>query len=184
MAIQKGLKSLIVISQGLLLVVTLILYYIFRREYWVTDFWDGSMGLAQIFYAGLVIGVGIRIFSLVMIEALPGYAQVMERTVVDTLKGIDNWDLLLVSLPPAIIEELAFRGFLQPFIGVWLTSLVFAILHWGFVKELWAYGFHAFVISLLLGWVYIATGSLLTTMIAHFVNNLLAGLYVQDRMIF
>lgn len=184
MAIQKGFKSLIVISQSFLLAVTLILYYIFRREYWVTDFWDGSMGLIQIIYAGLVIGVGIRLFSLVISEAWPGYARAMEKTVIRTLKGIDHWDLLLISIPPAIIEELAFRGFLQPHIGIWLTSVVFAILHWGFVKELWAHGLHAFLISLLLGWVYVVTGSLLTTMIAHFVNNLLAGLYVQERMIF
>ncbi len=180
----NSMKKLIILSQGGLFLVTVILYYFFRRRYLLTDLWDGRFSLVMIIYTGILAGVGVRLFSIILGEVWPQFADNLQDTVIITLQGIDMYDLFLISLPPAIIEELFFRGFLQSYIGNICTSVVFAILHWGFVKKLWAHGLHALMISLFLGWLFVASGSLLTTITAHFTNNLLAGLYVQDKSIF
>ena len=176
------LKKFIILSQGSLFILSCGLYYIFRREHWLNDLWNGQWSLLMIVYTGLIAGIGIRLLTMIIGEAWPNYHQIMEGTVVRSLEGIDNWDLILISLIPAIVEEIFFRGLLQSFIGIFFSSLIFAILHWGFVKKLWIYGVHALVISLFFGWLYVSTGSLLTTVVAHFTNNFLAGLYIQGKI--
>jgi CAAX prenyl protease-like protein len=43
--------------------------------------------------------------------------------------GLSKWDTLLLGLSAGIGEELSLRGALQPKLGVFLTSLLFALLH-------------------------------------------------------
>ncbi|AZR74224.1 hypothetical protein BBF96_12945 [Anoxybacter fermentans] len=179
-----NLKVIIVISQSGLLLFTLGFYYFFNRTFITADFWKGKLNLLEIVYYGFLAGIGIRLFSLILSEVWSEFKNNMEETVINILKGIDNYDLLLISLPPAFIEELFFRGLLQSHLGIWLTSVIFAILHWGFIKKLWAHGLYAFLISLFLGWLYLATSSLLITVIVHFTNNFMAGLYIQKRIAF
>lgn len=181
---RQSRRKVILISQGALLVVALLLYLLFRPEKLGLDLWNGRYSLAVIIYTGLLSGVGIRLFSSSLGEAWKHFQNNMEDTVIMALQDIDLLDLLLISILPAIVEELFFRGVMQPGLGLWLTSFIFALLHWGGIKRLWAHGLHAFLIGLFLGWLYIASGSLLTTMIAHFVNNLLAGLYIQKKISF
>lgn len=176
------LKKFIILSQGSLFILSCLLYYLFRRDQWSNDLWNGQWSLLMIIYTGLITGIGIRLLSLIISEAWPNYQEIIEGTVLRSLEGIDNWDLILLSLLPAIVEEMFFRGLLQSFFGIFFSSLIFAMLHWGFVKKLWIYGVHALIISLFFGWLYLTTGSLLTTVIAHFTNNFLAGLSIQGKL--
>ena len=89
---------------------------------------------------------------------------------------------------PAIFEELAFRGVLQPlliratghaFWGIVLASIIFSAIHFQF------YGFLPRVLlGALFGWLAYRSGSLLPGMLAHFVNNALAAvtLWVTGSM--
>lgn len=184
MAHRPGFKKVILLSQGGLLLITVLLYVLFRQGTLLTDLWDGRQSIYMLLYTGLLSGVGIRLFSLILQEAWSGFAENMNDTVIKALDGLDGMELLLISLPPAVVEELFFRGLLQPWVGLWAASVIFAILHWGFVKELWAHGLHALLIGLFLGWLSLATGSLIAPMVAHGVNNFLAGLYVRKKSIF
>jgi len=83
--------------------------------------------------------------------------------------------ILSVALVPAIFEELAFRGALQPllikatgkpWLGIAIASVIFSAIHFQF------YGFLPRVfLGALFGWFAYRSGSLLPGMIAHFVNN-------------
>lgn len=181
---RQSRRKLILISQGAMLLLALLLYLIFRKGKLGTDLWDGRYALSVIVYTGLLAGMGIRFFSMSLGEVWTHFQDNMEDTVIRVLQDIDLLDLLMISILPAIVEELFFRGFMQPFLGLWLTAFIFSLLHWGGVRALWAHGLHAFLIGLFLGWLYLVTGSLLTTMVAHFVNNLLAGLYIQKKISF
>ena len=181
---KRQRRIFIIISQGVLLLVTLGLYLLFRRDKLLTDLWDGRLGLPLIVYTGFLAGLSIRFFSTALGKVWPRFQDNMEDTVIKALTDIDLLDLIMISFLPAIVEELFFRGFLQPYVGIWIGALIFSLLHWGGIKELWAHGLHAWLIGLFFGWLYIATGSLLTTMVAHFTNNLLAGLYIQKKISF
>lgn len=84
-------------------------------------------------------------------------------------------NLLMVAVLPGICEEAFFRGALQQLLirwtgrvgaGVILTAFIFSFLHFQFLGFL-----PRFILGLMLGYVYVFTGSLWLAMIGHFVNN-------------
>ena len=87
--------------------------------------------------------------------------------------------LFSVAAVPAVFEELAFRGVLQPllirftghaWLGIALSAVIFSAIHFQF------YGFlPRLLLGGLFGWLAYRTGSLLPGMAAHFVNNALAA---------
>ena len=92
------------------------------------------------------------------------------------------WDLLftllVVAVVPAIGEELLFRGYLQQKFGKWfgnmhtsiiLTAFLFSAIHFhldGF--------FPRFMLGILLGYMFLWSGSLWIPILAHFTNNAIA----------
>lgn len=82
---------------------------------------------------------------------------------------------LLIAVLPAISEEFAFRGMLQPalnratgnmHIAVWVTAILFSAFHFqflGFVPRL--------MLGVLFGYLLAWSGRLWLPIIAHFVNN-------------
>lgn len=74
----------------------------------------------------------------------------------------------------ALAEELLFRGAIQPFAGLWLTSALFGLLHMGGDSRISAWSVWAFIAGLLLGWIFKETGSLWPPVVAHFAVNAVA----------
>ena len=109
----------------------------------------------------------------------------------DTVGGLLS-NLLVVALLPGVCEELFFRAGIQNLLqrwfggkqtpnsnlqtpnslathaAVWLTAVIFSLAH----GEVFAF-MPRLVLGLLLGYLYVGSGSLLVNMAAHFVNNAL-----------
>ncbi len=94
----------------------------------------------------------------------------------------------LLSLAAGSAEELAYRGYallvLSPLVGTWgalaLTSVVFGVLHayqgsLGMVRTA--------LMGAVLGWGYVASGSLWPAIVAHAGIDLLAGLVFGERLL-
>jgi membrane protease YdiL (CAAX protease family) len=84
-------------------------------------------------------------------------------------------NVFIIALLPAICEELFFRGVLQriiiqmtrnPWVGIVITAVLFSALHMQFLGFL-----PRMFLGIILGALYWFSGSIWTTMIAHFVNN-------------
>ncbi|MDP3741684.1 MAG: CPBP family intramembrane metalloprotease, partial [Candidatus Micrarchaeota archaeon] len=74
-------------------------------------------------------------------------------------------------------EEVFFRGFLQKYLGVFITAVIFAVLHYGFGSVTEIIG--AFTAGLILGyWVKYRNTNLWPAIIAHALYNLLSILLV------
>ncbi len=78
---------------------------------------------------------------------------------------------IYLALLTSFGEELLFRGALQPFAGLVLTSLLFGLLHMGQKGLVSAWSVWALIAGLLLGWLAEETGSLWPPIIAHFGVN-------------
>jgi membrane protease YdiL (CAAX protease family) len=96
-------------------------------------------------------------------------------------------NLLIMALLPAIGEELFFRGSLQkvllrlsnqPWLAIFVSSTIFALLHNTFLKII-----PIFTLGIFLGVIFHVTRNLWYTIIIHFINNALAVLsvYFADR---
>lgn len=85
-------------------------------------------------------------------------------------------NLLVMALAPAIAEELFFRGALQKTLSramnahtaIWITAAIFSAVHlqfYGFVPRM--------LLGAALGYLFWLTGSIWTSVAAHFTNNAL-----------
>ena len=91
------------------------------------------------------------------------------------------YNIVLMALIPAIGEELLFRGLLLRQFNFWLknmhwaiivTAILFSALHMQF------YGFiPRMLLGVLFGYLVWWSGSLWTSMLAHFINNLMAVIF-------
>ena len=86
-------------------------------------------------------------------------------------------NLLVMAAIPALGEELFFRGILQTVLGekfnrhlaVWITAFIFSAIHLQF------YGFlPRFLLGAALGYLFLFSGSIWASIVAHFINNALA----------
>ncbi len=83
--------------------------------------------------------------------------------------------VVVIAVLPAIGEELAFRGMLQPeffrltgnhHASIWITAIIFSAFHmqfFGFVPRM--------LLGALFGYLYLWSGNLFWPILAHFVNN-------------
>lgn len=101
------------------------------------------------------------------------WAREMQDSLLELVSGfgIRPQQIFGLTLLNAFAEELLFRGFLQPFLGLWLTSILFALPH---VPHRWAllpWPFLAAGMGALFGWLTLLSGSILPAFAAHFVIN-------------
>lgn len=86
--------------------------------------------------------------------------------------------LISLSVLPAVFEELVFRGVILQSLrrfgdlfALIVSSFLFAVAHGNLIQ-----GPNAMLMGLMIGYFVLRTGSLITGMIIHFVNNLFAGI--------
>lgn len=126
--------------------------------------------------AGLVV---------LLIVALSARMFVQLRWILDWMfeefpKGV--WALLPIFALISLGEELFFRGFLQPNLGLLATSLVFSIYHLRINTSSLVVVPATFLLGLVLGQVYLSTTSIFVPLIIHFL--VLVGLGVIHQTFF
>ncbi|MFI3331279.1 MAG: type II CAAX endopeptidase family protein [Rikenellaceae bacterium] len=137
---------------------------------------------------GLILTLAVS----TLIEPLIGLFPQKHFDNLNNFIGSGGWGLITTIVAAPILEEVLFRGILQSSlshnIGKWsaliLVSLIFALVH-GIPPQ----AVNAFFISMILGYLFIRTGSLLCVIIIHSLNNCLAyftmmlggGKYVSMR---
>ena len=82
----------------------------------------------------------------------------------------------------AITEEFLFRGVLQTHFGLWIASIIFALLHFRYLTK-WLLFTMVVAISFLLGIFYEWTDSLYTTIFAHFIIDLVFALQIRIQFL-
>jgi uncharacterized protein len=97
------------------------------------------------------------------------------RDTVGPLLAQCSWyDLVLVSALAGVGEELLFRGLLQPWLGLFWSNVVFALVH--LITPM--YALLAGLIGLFLGWLFNASDNLLAPIVTHGLYDLLAFVVV------
>ena len=90
----------------------------------------------------------------------------------------NRWGYLVVGLLAPLAEEMVFRGAVlrsllrwkeNPWVGIVISALLFALIHMNPAQMP-----HAFLIGLLLGWMYWRTDSIVPGVVYHWVNNTVA----------
>lgn len=104
----------------------------------------------------------------------PEQVQQLEDVSSSLLGDVDSvWEWFALSLSAGIGEELLFRGALQPVLGVWFTSVLFAVSHiqYGLTPATLA----IFIIAVVLGLIRQRTNTTVAIMV-HFGYDFILGL--------
>jgi membrane protease YdiL (CAAX protease family) len=125
---------------------------------------------ARLVLIGLVGAGLLLVLSYFFEDWFPSFRE-LKAFVMRFLGPVSAPTAIYLALLTGVGEELLFRGTLQPFAGLVVTSVLFGLLHMGKDGLVSAWSVWALVAGLLLGWMFDETGSLWPPIIAHFVVN-------------
>ncbi len=121
----------------------------------------------------VIAALGLVVPSTWLQEHMPELPNFVEQEFDMILK--DRWGYLTIGLLAPLAEEIVFRGTalrsllasrLSPLAAIVISALLFAVAHLNPAQMP-----HAFLVGLLLGWMYWRTGSILPGMAYHWANN-------------
>jgi len=161
--------------------ITVIAVFLLARWAEVSPHWLRTRPWMVLIWS-VVAALGTLLPSIWLQELLPEMPNLME----DELKMIlgNRWGYLSIGLLAPLAEEIVFRGAIlrtllgndsttsgtyRPAVAITLSAVFFAVAHLNPPQMP-----HAFLIGLLLGWMYWRTGSILPGMAFHWANNTVA----------
>lgn len=164
MIITMALFSIVVIGVFLLAKWCEVSRHWVRTRPWTVLFWC------------VLAALGALIPSTWLQEQMPELPNFAETEFDMILK--DRWGYFVVGLLAPLAEELVFRGAIlrsllrwksNHWIGIAVSAALFALIHMNPAQMP-----HAFLIGLLLGWMYYRTDSIVPGVVYHWVNNTVA----------
>lgn len=173
--------------------VGLILYFVYRLRFFTSEFKQDlnnifakitPKSLFTIVLVNVFFSYGMLYLSAFALDYIPGFRSfiftpMFSILAIGSLAGIGGLISTVIISP--ICEELLFRGvFLNRLklivptsFAILISSILFGMLH--------SYGsiISAFVFGVCMCIIYLKTKNVLTCILAHFINNLLAELFVH-----
>lgn len=129
-----------------------------------------------------MVGIGIGLFLVVMavtiIIGLLGFlfGQTINTNVSVALAGAPAWFYAFSAVIEPINEEVLFRGFMVPRLGIIVSAIIFGLGHLGYNSTFEVEVIVAVVFGLIAGYVFKKTNSLYPSIIAHILVNSIAVL--------
>lgn len=126
-----------------------------------------------VFFWCILAAVGTILPSIWLQEQLPELPDSMTETF--SMIMDNDYGYFAVCIFAPLVEELVFRGAIlrsllgslnKHWLAILISAILFALIHLNLAQMP-----HAFIIGLLLGWIYYRTGSILPGVAFHWVNN-------------
>ena len=164
----------LVVSAGVFNLVAILLYLGLR---WtpVSRSYAQSRPLAVMLWC-VVAALGSLVPSIWLQEQMPELPDTVSETMMQMMHVPGCFFVIAVLAP--VCEEVVFRGAVlrallryRPWVAIVLSSLCFALVHGNPAQMP-----HAFLMGLLLGWLFVRTHSVLPGIVLHVVNNAAAYL--------
>lgn len=163
----------LLIVYGIVAVATIILQAAFGgevRELFVRA--PRPSEAALVVDVALGVGFGLLVVVLSRIVSIRfAWARRLEAEFRELLRPVTARDVAPLSAVGAFAEELFFRGFLQPLLGLVPTSLLFGLAHIPSQRHLIPWTILAAIMGLAFGWLFQERGTLLAPFLAHFTIN-------------
>ena len=164
----------LLVATALAGLVTIILFLVMKWTV-VTRHWVQTRPWFVLFWCVLA-SLGLLVPSTWLQELMPALPNVAEEAFDLIMK--DRWGYFIVGLMAPLGEEMVFRGAVlksllqwkpNPWIGIVISAALFALVHMNPAQMP-----HAFLVGLLLGWMYYRTDSIIPGVVYHWVNNTVA----------
>lgn len=141
-----------------------------RPRIWLAP--SGSSWPLAALGSSLGITFGLLVAGATRLTSRMRWAQDLNRFFASILGRLRWREAALLAFLSGVGEELFFRGAMQPTVGLWISSTVFALVHLPPRRALLSWTALAWLLGLTFGWAFEATGNLAAPITAHFVINL------------
>jgi membrane protease YdiL (CAAX protease family) len=128
------------------------------------------------FAIGLAVGLAVALVVVFLTRLAVHrfeWARALHRSFRGLLGTLHARDIFILAVASSVGEELLFRGALLPWLGLWPSTVVFALLHIGPGVRFLPWTLSAFIAGLLFGVMFQEVGDLGGPIVAHFVINYL-----------
>ncbi len=128
--------------------------------------------------AGALIGLGYVFASRYATHRFE-WGRALHRDLRALLGPLPGPEILILAVASAVGEEIFFRGALLPAVGLWLSSVIFALLHVGPKVRFLPWTFSSLVAGVVFGQLFLWAGDLSGPVVAHFTVNALNLRYLS-----
>lgn len=129
---------------------------------------------------GLAFALGVILTTRVAVARF-GWARRLHGELRPVARDLSLGQILLLAALSSLGEELLFRGFLVPLLGVLLSAVVFGLAHQIRGPSRWVWAGWAMGVGVGLGAIFAATGSLVGPLLSHAVVNAVNLSYLRDH---
>ncbi|TFB23945.1 CPBP family intramembrane metalloprotease [Filobacillus milosensis] len=159
----------------IVLAITLSIFLFDRHESLFKLF---EWNVNDIFWFGIVPGLLVVVIDILLIKFL--HEKHYDDGGINSriFKAISVPHIFFISLVISFSEELLFRGVIQTSFGFIFASLLFALVHFRYLKKI-VLLVSVLLLSFLIGYMYEITENLLVSISAHFTIDFLLGIYYR-----
>lgn len=174
----------LIVSSAFCSLITALVFYKTRWAVMSLDYLRSKAWNVMIWT--FVAALGMMIPSAYLSEIMPELPDLSKNILLTIISN--DYGYFVICLFAPFVEEVVFRGailrtMLPRFSNKWkpilISALLFAVVHFNPAQMP-----HAFIIGILLGWLYCRTGSIIPGVIIHFVNNtvsyIVAKVFIQQ----
>ena len=134
-----------------------------------------------LFFGIVICGTGLLVCSAYIIDSFSEDLKELRKMIEELLSNMTIGLAFLLAALSGIGEELLFRGGLQPYLGLYATSLLFGIIHIGPNGRMNLWTVWCVFAGLVLGWLYESLGTLWPVIMIHFLVNFSSFLSIRSE---
>ncbi|MED3624884.1 CPBP family intramembrane glutamic endopeptidase [Neobacillus thermocopriae] len=175
---DKELHIHLYLTQIILLVISFVLgLWLFDDFSYLNNFHLYDLNILTI---GFSAGMGVVMIDIILMQVLPSSYYDDGGLNIRIFKNRKIFQILFLAAFVSFSEELLFRGIIQTKVGLFLASLIFAIIHYRYLFN-WFLFLNIVLLSFFIGAIFEWTDNLAVTIMMHFTIDFLLGLYIRYK---
>lgn len=178
---DKQVLQSLYFTQFLLIIISIVMsIFLFKDRNDFLKVWEYKDNDFLLF--GFITALIVIIIDYIMMKLLPSHLLDDGGVNEKIFKNRNVLHIIFLTALIAFSEELLFRGIIQTHFGLLVASLIFAILHFRYVSKIILF-IMVVSVSFLLGIVYELTNTIYSTMIAHFIIDLVFAIQIRRKFL-
>jgi hypothetical protein len=166
----------IILSQVIILIIALLLGRLLVSDIGFRDLLKIELSVKTIIT--FLVGSAALLSLQLLFHKYVSKERLFDEINVILIEKFSLPNLFLVFFSGSFAEEFLFRGILQPLIGIWLTSLLFALIHFRYLRKFFIL-IEVYLMGIILGISYVISSSLWVPIFCHLFVNFITALLIK-----
>ncbi len=170
----------IILSQVIISVVGLLLVFTIFKDVSLSNLFEFKFGQKDLVV--ILVGSSLLILLQIVFHKFLTSEKLFDELNIILMQKFNLKELFIIFLGGSFAEEFLFRGILQPELGIFVTSILFVIIHFRYYKKFYIL-VEVFLMGIILGLTYAITSLLWVPIVCHFLVNYLTAVLIKKGYI-